>query len=236
MIRHRPTFVPVLKQVWPLVSYSNIAGHMAFVCMALSYMETDVMMLRVFAATGISMNIIFQYYRQIPLWIPIRWNGLFFVINMAMIILLVKQERDAANIPEEQKELYLSMFQSLGMLPVEFLQLMSIARRNEYEKGDVLAVQGEERTKLHLMMKGRCDVTRDGISVGKVKHNQFIGEMSFLAWESNRKAIETVSKSNLPEFLNMIMDENTYKIKDSPKRSDVQNKQQGTVDYCIGAQ
>lgn len=88
------------------------------------------------------MNIIFQYYRELPLWIPIRWNSIFFAINLAMIALLVKKERDAQNIPEEQKELYLTQFQSAGMLPVEFLQLMSIATRSEHEKGKALALQG----------------------------------------------------------------------------------------------
>ena len=42
---------------------------------------------------GISLSIIFQYYRERPLWIPIKWNALFLLINtvMAMIILKVLQ-------------------------------------------------------------------------------------------------------------------------------------------------
>ena len=44
--------------------------------------------------TGISLSIIFQYYRERPLWIPIKWNALFLLINtvMAMFILKVLQK------------------------------------------------------------------------------------------------------------------------------------------------
>jgi len=41
---------------------------------------------------GISLSIIFQYYREKPLWIPIKWNGLFMLINAMMILLLLKVE------------------------------------------------------------------------------------------------------------------------------------------------
>lgn len=40
MMIRRPTRLPILKQLWPLYSYSNMAGHGAFMFMALSYLET----------------------------------------------------------------------------------------------------------------------------------------------------------------------------------------------------
>ena len=88
--------------------------------MALSYIESDIMMLRLFALSGLSLSIVFQYYRDVPLWIPIRWNGLFCMINIAMIAILLKKERDASALPDEQKELFVTCFQPLGMVLLSF--------------------------------------------------------------------------------------------------------------------
>jgi hypothetical protein len=59
-----------------------------------------------------------------------------------MIGMLLKSLRDAVNIPEEQKELFSTQFQPVGMMPVEFLEFMSKATRHEFKKGEMLAKQG----------------------------------------------------------------------------------------------
>ena len=100
------------------LSISEMAGHGSFFFLALSYLENDFLNLRLYALsgkipsaifiqtlchnckfvprtfTGISLSIIFQYYRERPLWIPIKWNALFLLINtvMAMFILKVLHE------------------------------------------------------------------------------------------------------------------------------------------------
>lgn len=95
---------------------SNLAGHASFFLLALSYLEKDFMQLRIFAASGMSLSIIFQYYREKPLWIPIRWNLLFILINATMIASLLKEEADADSMPKEEKELYASFFERRGNL------------------------------------------------------------------------------------------------------------------------
>ena len=186
MCKVRQTKTPFVKDIWPVYNYSNIAGHAAFVSMALSYTESDIMMLRLFALSGLSLSIIFQYYREAPLWIPIRWNGLFVMINVAMIAILLKKERDASALPDEQKELFINCFQPLGMIPTEFLHLMHIAKRQEFKKGEVLSKQGEKRTQLLLIKKGKGKVVRDGLIVGNVNKNNFVGEMSYLAYQAQK--------------------------------------------------
>lgn len=69
---------------------SDLCGHGSFVCLALSYLESDFLSLRMYAMSGITLSILFQYYREKPLWIPIRWNSLFLLINAVMIGYLVK--------------------------------------------------------------------------------------------------------------------------------------------------
>lgn len=112
-------------------SYSNICGHGAFILLAASYLETDFFQLRLYAArfvifthsgtlcasnpntpcSGVTLSILFQYYRAIPLKIPIKWNSLFLLINVYMMALLLKEARDAQHMPAEQKQLYSSVSQ-----------------------------------------------------------------------------------------------------------------------------
>jgi len=186
MLRQRIMFNPFImgKEVRNL---SDIAGHGAFLMLAISYTETDVFNLRMYAAAGVSLSIVFQYYRAQPLYLPIRWNFLFLLINLVMMGALLKQSIEAAGIPDEQKKLYATFFQEKGMHSVEFMQLMSIANRKEYAKGEYLAKQGGKRNKLHLIVSGRGNVVRDGEPIGVVERNQFVGEMSYLAWEANMR-------------------------------------------------
>jgi hypothetical protein len=186
MLRQRIMFNP-FSMSKEMRNLSDIAGHGAFLMLAISYTETDVFMLRLHAAAGVSLSIVFQYYRAQPLYLPIRWNFLFLLINLVMMGALLKQRFEAAGIPDEQKKLYATFFQEKGMHSVEFMQLMSIANRKEYAKGEYLAKQGGKRNKLHLIVSGRGKVVRDGEPIGVVERNQFVGEMSYLAWEANMR-------------------------------------------------
>jgi hypothetical protein len=54
-------------------NFSNWCGHGSFLMLALAYMESDILLLRAFSASGILLSILFQFYRPQPLWIPIRY-------------------------------------------------------------------------------------------------------------------------------------------------------------------
>lgn len=72
MIRRRMFKVPLGNHI--IISLSDLCGHGAFVCLALSYLATDIIYLRASAVSGIVLSIVFQYYRDKPLWIPIRYS------------------------------------------------------------------------------------------------------------------------------------------------------------------
>lgn len=82
---------------------AQAAGHGSFVMLALSYLESDFLNLRLYAVSGVCLSILFQYYREIPLWLPISWNCLFLGINYVMIALLYKETSDAKNLTTEQR-------------------------------------------------------------------------------------------------------------------------------------
>jgi hypothetical protein len=78
----------ILKFEIPTFTFSELAGHGSFLFLAFSYLGSDFLHLRLFAISGISLAILFQYYREKPLWIPIRWNILFLLINGVMVLLV----------------------------------------------------------------------------------------------------------------------------------------------------
>lgn len=54
--------------------------------------------------SSIALGMMFQYYRQQPLWISIGWNGLLMLINLSMIGLLLKERRDADKLKEDPEQ------------------------------------------------------------------------------------------------------------------------------------
>jgi CRP-like cAMP-binding protein len=176
------------------VSYtiSNLAGHGSFLVLALGYLESDLLNLRLFAFSGICLSVVFQYYREKPLWIPIRWNTLFLLINAVMITYLLKEKNDALNIDDEQLLLYKNVFERRGMNSVDFHHLITLARRMEFKKGDKLVDQNRKNSRVYLVVSGKLSVWKDSQLVGLIDKYQFVGEMSFLGWCNALHMVETL--------------------------------------------
>jgi hypothetical protein len=157
------------------ITLSDLAGHSSFLFLAFSYLENDLLHLRIFAISGISLSVVFQYYREKPLWIPIRWNSLFLAINAVMILLLLKENIDADNIPDEEKVLYETLFQSKGMSPVNFLHLISNAKKLELKKGDLIISEKTLNTRVYLVKSGQLTSEKTGSHARVIGENEFVG-------------------------------------------------------------
>mmetsp|Transcript_8041 Transcript_8041/g.8191 ORF Transcript_8041/g.8191 Transcript_8041/m.8191 type:complete len:457 (+) Transcript_8041:180-1550(+) len=190
----------------PLVyTISNLCGHGAFFFLALSYLESNFFSLRLFAASGITLSILFQYYRDTPLWIPIRWNALFLFINIVMLALLILEAQEIKNIPDDEMELYLSVFKPQGMTPSDFLHLMNKGTIKTFKKGDYLIQQGKWHDHLYMIQSGSLTVDRDKKYDYHLKKFQFVGEMSYLNWkdqyEKDHASLMTTASSALSKLL-----------------------------------
>jgi hypothetical protein len=86
----KPRLVKIGKLKLRPFTLSEFCGHGSFLCLAMGYLTSDLLQLRIFAFSGISLSVVFQYYRPQPLWIPIKWNALFLLINGMMIAILLK--------------------------------------------------------------------------------------------------------------------------------------------------
>jgi Popeye protein conserved region len=111
-------------------SISEICGNVSFVFVCIAYLNTDILRLRLLSTGSIALSILFQYYRAIPLWIPIRWNGLLLAINTVMTASLIAERRRADNMPKDLEEIYIDgLFEARGFSKVEFVRLFGKASR-----------------------------------------------------------------------------------------------------------
>eukprot|EP00903_Cladosiphon_okamuranus_P009554 g9098.t1 len=162
------------------MSLSEAAGHLSFIFLGMGFLETELLPLRVYAAAGVSASIAFQYYRPQPLWIPISWNTIFLFINVGMVGLLLKEERDAKQQDEETATLYDKTFRESGLTAVDFMKIKGISEDTQHAAGDVLAEENVTQDRLYLLVEGELEVSKGDTKIATVRVGEFAGEMSFL--------------------------------------------------------
>ena len=140
----------VSKTIMPgSISLSEVAGHVSFVGVCIAYLNTDILMLRLLSMGSISLSIMFQYYRAIPLWIPIRWNTLLLGINSFMTGSLVLERQRANNMPQGMESIYRDgYFEKRGFSKVEFMRLFAVAKKVSLKQDTCLARDGHVNEKL----------------------------------------------------------------------------------------
>lgn len=179
------------------MSYSEVMGHTAFLFSLCMFLETDIFNLRLFAIGSILSSVVFQYYREVPLLIPIRWNVLFVCINIGMLGLLLREYHEAEYMPKEQQELYLKYMAAEGMDKVDFMHLMSKADRKVVKPGEYLIRQGKMNYRVYYVAEGDVKILRDEDVVSKLGANTFVAEMGFVKWrdfEAQRQRKEEKEK------------------------------------------
>ena len=75
---------------FPLVgnlSVSELFGHAAFALAGLSFLDPDILNLRLLSVASGGATLVFTYFHPVgkPLWLPFMWNALFMAINSGHI-------------------------------------------------------------------------------------------------------------------------------------------------------
>ena len=158
---------------------AEAAGHVSFVLLGVSYLTSDLLTLRALAVGGLSAAVVFQYFRDVPLWLPIRWNALFVAINVFWVAKLYYDETAARRwSSEEERALYAKHFAHMPMH--EFKTLMRHGEWREVERGFEFTREGRANTHVHVLAEGSADVFVGGRAVNKMRAGSFVGEMSFM--------------------------------------------------------
>eukprot|EP01040_Poterioochromonas_malhamensis_P003404 gene3404-3628_t len=120
-----------------------------------------------------------------------------------MIMILLKEEDDARNIPDEQKLLYHQVFEKRGMKPVDYLHLISVAKRLEVKRGEAIIHCGKKNKYLYLVKQGSLSVRKPETKmqpIAMIERHQFIGEMSFLNWSNTLTMVTSLQQQEAEEL------------------------------------
>ena len=158
---------------------AEAAGHVSFVLLGVSYLTSDLLTLRALEVGGLSAAVVFQYFRDVPLWLPIRWNALFVAINVFWVAKLYYDETAARRWSSgEERALYAKHFAHMPMH--EFKTLMRHGEWREVERGFEFTREGRANTHVYVLAEGSADVFVGGRAVNKMRSGSFVGEMSFM--------------------------------------------------------
>jgi hypothetical protein len=156
----------------------DLAGHLAFALILLSFLVRDIVWLRALSISASVAAIAYNYFAPArPLWLVIGWNVVFIAVNVAQIFLLYR-ERRGVDFSEVEKEIYETNFERLS--PVEFMRLLRLAQWRDVEANTQLLRAGEEGSEVLLIYSGRAAVEKSGTKVTELRGGDFAGEMSFM--------------------------------------------------------
>ncbi len=115
-----------------------------------------------------------------------------------MVTALIRERAEASHLEPEEAEVFSECYDKFGVDPVDFLRVIRRAERRRISKGTILSKAGDPQKELHLVIGGQFKVyDPDGLSLGHIRKNQYIGSMAFLRFMNSIFAYEERSKSGL---------------------------------------
>jgi CRP-like cAMP-binding protein len=176
----------------------DLAGHLAFALIALSFLVRDILWLRALSIAASIASISYAYYAPAtPLWIIIGWNIVFISVNVIQIAILFRERREIT-FTEEEKELYQTSFSRFT--PVEFRRLLRIAEWKEAPSGTQLMRAGEDASAVMLIFSGRVMVEKNGRKLTELRSGDFIGEIGFVKGTPAAASVTTVEPTRYVAF------------------------------------
>jgi len=99
---------------------------------------------------------------------------------------LILDKSEAESLGEEERSIYLNVFEKYGLSPVDFLHLIQKAERYELSAGESVTTQGTKNNHVYIPVHGQFKVIRDSQEIQyRVGPFQYIGEMSFFNWKDS---------------------------------------------------
>jgi Popeye protein conserved region len=176
----------------------DILIHAANVLYLFSYLMRDVLWLRVLTVVAGSCLIVYFYSLPVPLLIPVVWNVIFGVINVAQIGLLLLERRPVHLAPDEEL-LYRQVFRALA--PREMKRLLEKAHWDSAGPGERIVERGVELDRLLVLFAGHAAVEVDGRRLAELRDGQFVGEMSFVSGEKASADVVAVAPTRFVWWL-----------------------------------
>lgn len=176
------------------MSWNDWLGNISYALIALSYLVTSMLWLRLLAVVGLLAEAVYFYLvGSSSLWVAIGWSMVFLAINAVQLTRLLRELWSSKLVGDEQF-LKSRTFAPLSLL--SFRRLMKAGQWQTLAPGAVLTLQQQPVTHLRVLVKGMASVVVDGKPVATVSAAGIVGEMSLLTGDA-ASATVTVTEQAL---------------------------------------
>ena len=156
----------------------NYFIHAANVLLLVAYSVRDILWLRLFAVGASLISIPYFVLQPTMLWAPLSWSVVFAAINLLQSWRLYV-ERRPVKLTAEEEEIRRLVFRDLP--PRKVLQVLSIGSWATLEVGERLLERGKLPDAVSLIVRGKVQVTREGLVLGELIAGNVVGSALILS-------------------------------------------------------
>ena len=151
-------------------------GNCAYIAIASGFLMTDMLQLRILLVGGYTGLVLFHILRPAPLRIPLRWSGVFVLLNAGAAYLLL-QDQYMAPLTDEQQELHKTNFAKLT--PGQCYQLLSLGTWKDMKDQTILTLEGVPCSELYFIYQGQAKVYHHRDFVANIGAGGFVNDVAF---------------------------------------------------------
>jgi CRP-like cAMP-binding protein len=185
-----------------LGAFSDIAGHVAYAFLALSYILTNIFWLRVTAVISMFLEIVYFHFSGGNLFAGIAWTVLFIAINAFQLAVLLR-DRWSLRLPEKEAPLLREAL--AGLDDAQISRLLKAADWMDGQPGDVLTRQDAPLDALYFLCSGRANVEVNRSLVTYLEKGSFVGEIAYLTGNPATATVVVDEPSRILKFSKMRM-------------------------------
>lgn len=170
-------------------------GTASYLLLAVSYLVTSILWLRVLAIIALTMEGAYFYWvGEGALWVGIAWVGVFNAINLTQLaILLWSRAKVRMSTREHQlRDLYFA-----GIDKVSLRKLTSLGSFRSLADQAVILRQGQPVSEMAFLLDGRVLIFIDNEVVEILRPPAFLGEISFLTGRAPSVTAITACESHV---------------------------------------
>ncbi|MBN8998481.1 MAG: cyclic nucleotide-binding domain-containing protein [Rhizobiales bacterium] len=172
-----------------------VIGNIAYIVVAISWLLTNILWLRVAAIVGMSFEVV--YYLLQPgdgLWTSIGWDAVFISINLVQLAILLR-DRMSLKLSREERVFLAPVLDRLDK--AQIARMLRTGGWKTLEPGTEMTREGQPVTDLVLICSGRAEVRVRDALVAHVGPGVFIGEIAFTTGRSATATVNVVEESRV---------------------------------------
>lgn len=169
-----------MDQLGVYFKLSDLAGHVSYVMIAISYYATNIYWLRVLAVIGLLFEILYFTLSGVAMYTGIAWGVVFILINVYQIHRLI---RERINLRRMGDVVLLRQGAFAGLDDAQLSRLVTAGSWRNIEPASRLTRQGKPVDELVLLCTGSASVQVDDRTVANLQAGSLCGEMAFISGE-----------------------------------------------------